>query len=121
MKVKHEIKKTAKTSSYSKSRPAKESREQYQLKEWMREEKTTSVPPSKGVISNFGFFSKHLFTDFVRISIICHQPQLIKLGMATTTKIFRYEAHNEIETCVSRSLYRPQKFRQHKEKRDTWP
>jgi hypothetical protein len=30
-----------------------------------------SVPPSKGVISNFGFFSKHLFTDFVSITIIC--------------------------------------------------
>jgi hypothetical protein len=37
----------------------------------MRDEKTTSVPPSNGVISNFGFFSKHLFTDFVKMSIIC--------------------------------------------------
>lgn len=43
----------------------------YQLKEWMREEKTTSVPPSSDVISYFGFFSKHRSTDFVRISIIC--------------------------------------------------
>ena len=46
-------------------------REANQLKEWMRDEKTTSVPPSKGVMSNFGFFSKHLFTDFVKIRIIC--------------------------------------------------
>lgn len=52
-------------------RHAKGSRETNQLKEWMREEKTISVPPSKGVISNFGFFSKHLFTDLVRISSIC--------------------------------------------------
>jgi hypothetical protein len=42
-----------------------------QLNEWMRDEKTTSVPPSNGVISNFGFFSKHLLTDFVKMSIIC--------------------------------------------------
>lgn len=37
----------------------------------MSEEKTESVPPSKGVMSNFGFFSKHLSTDLVSISIIC--------------------------------------------------
>ena len=42
-----------------------------QLKEWMIEENTESVPPSKGVMSNFEFFSKHLSIDLVRISIIC--------------------------------------------------
>jgi len=42
-----------------------------QLNEWTRDEKTASVPPSKGVISNFAFFSKHLSIDFVKISIIC--------------------------------------------------
>lgn len=49
----------------------KGNRETNQLKEWIKDEKTTSVPPSKGVISNFGFFSKHLFTDFVKIRSIC--------------------------------------------------
>lgn len=46
-------------------------RETYRLNEWIKDEKTTSVPPSKGVISNFGFFSKHLLTDFVKIRSIC--------------------------------------------------
>jgi hypothetical protein len=50
----------------------KGNRETNQLKEWIKDEKTTSVPPSKGVISNFGFFSKHLFTDFVKIRSICN-------------------------------------------------
>uniref|UniRef100_A0A2P2MGZ7 Uncharacterized protein n=1 Tax=Rhizophora mucronata TaxID=61149 RepID=A0A2P2MGZ7_RHIMU len=48
----------------------KGSTETNQLNKWMRDEKTISVPPSKGVISNFGFFTKHLFTDFVKMSII---------------------------------------------------
>ena len=42
-----------------------------QLNEWTRDEKTASVPPSKGVMSNFAFFSKHLSIDFVKITIIC--------------------------------------------------
>jgi hypothetical protein len=42
-----------------------------QLNERIRDTKTASVPPSNGAISNLGFFSKHLLTDFVKISKIC--------------------------------------------------
>lgn len=52
----------------------------YQLKEWIRDEKTASVPPSSDVISNFGFFSKQRFTDFVRISIICMHKLIYEKG-----------------------------------------
>ena len=31
-------------------------KKKYQLKEWTREEKMACVPPSKGVMSNLGFF-----------------------------------------------------------------
>ena len=42
-----------------------------QLNARIRDRKTASVPPRSGAISNLGFFSKHLLTDFVKISSIC--------------------------------------------------
>jgi hypothetical protein len=42
-----------------------------QLNARIRDRKTASVPPSNGAISNLGFFSKHLLTDFVKMSKIC--------------------------------------------------
>jgi hypothetical protein len=42
-----------------------------QLNACIRDRKTASVPPSNGAISNLGFFSKHLLTDFVKISNNC--------------------------------------------------
>jgi hypothetical protein len=39
----------------------------YQLKECIRDENTTYVPPSNGLISNLEFFPKYFSIDFVNI------------------------------------------------------
>lgn len=71
----------------------------------MREENTASVPPSKGVMSNFGFFSKHLSTDLVRISIICR----IVNGIIVYRNIIYIEYDNESKKtdCVTNVLNKP--------------
>jgi hypothetical protein len=51
-----------------------------QLNARIRDRKTESVPPSSGAISNLGFFSKHLLTDFVKISNNCTQRNQGKNG-----------------------------------------
>ena len=57
-----------------------------QLHACIRDRKTASVPPRSGAISNLGFFSKHLLTDFVKISNICKfviSDREIRIGMET--------------------------------------
>ena len=52
-----------------------------QLNACIRDRKTASVPPSSGAISNLGFFSKHLLTDFVKISNNCNFQREVNIRM----------------------------------------